>query len=215
VVVYAIDGDQESVVFTGNIFMAWAEYQGMPDVCLNIQAQAAAIDLLKAVPPRSFKGTIDVGNVMAQIAGSMGYRLVNNGVNVTLENVYLDNTGMRQAQQLAEMAGATILIPPEEEKKMVITPKGKPLDYPVPLLSAQTGMIGYPSYDGTTVIGRTLYNPAIRTMGVIQIESDVKRANGKWVVLSLDHALDSETPDGQWFTVFRAQNPSLVSYYGQ
>lgn len=212
IVVYAIDGKQESLVFTGNIVTAWAEYGGMPDVCLNIQAQAAAVDMLKAVPPRSFSGTVDVPNVMAQIAASMGYSFKNNGVAATLENVYLANTGMDQARELASHAKIELII--GADKSITITPKGKAIENAQkPLLSRQTGMIGYPTYDGTTVICRTLYNPAIHLYNLVKIETDVKRANGDWLVLSIDHSLDCEVPDGQWFSVFRAVNPALYGRF--
>lgn len=212
IVVYAIDGKQESLVFTGNIVTAWAEYGGMPDVCLNIQAQAAALDMLKAVPPRSFKGTIDVPNVMSQIAASMGYTFKNNGVAATLENVYLANTGMEQARELARQANIELVL--GEGKTMTITPKGKAISDGVkPLISRTTGMIGYPTYDGVTVVCRTFYNPAIHLYNLVTIETDVKRANGDWLVLSIDHALDSEMPDGQWFSVFRAVNPALYGNF--
>lgn len=209
IIVYAVDGKQESVVFSGNIVTAWADYQGMPDVFLNIQAQAAALDLLKALPPTSIEGTVDVANAMSRIAASMGYSLTNNGVSVTLENVYLANTGMEQAKELARIANIELVVPPDESKRMVITPKGTAIGDVKPLVSAQTGMIGYPTYDGVTVICRTLYNPAIHVYNLVKIETDVKRAQGEWLVLSIDHALDSEMPDGQWFSVFRAVNPVL------
>lgn len=212
IVVYAIDGKQESLVFTGNIVTAWAEYGGMPDVCLNIQAQSAAVNMLKAVPPRSFKGTIDVPNVMAQIAGSMGYGFKNNGVAATLEDVYLANTGMEQARELARQANIELI--EGVDKTLTITPKGKAIENgPKPLLSKDTGMIGYPTYDGVTVICRTLYNPAIHLYNLVTIQTDVKRANGDWLVLSIDHSLDSEMPDGQWFSVFRAVNPALYGKF--
>ena len=71
--VHAIDGDMETLVFAGNIVNAWGDYQTMPDVYLRLQAQSAFINQLKPVPPRSFKGSIDVASVMGQIARDLGY----------------------------------------------------------------------------------------------------------------------------------------------
>jgi len=211
ITVEAIDGDMTSMVFLGNIVTAWAEYGGMPDVCLNIQAQTAATDRMRAVPPKSFKGTVDVANAMAQIAASMGYTFVNNGVSATLENVYLDNTGIDQAKQLADHAKITCIIS-STEKSIKISPIGKPFDAPIPLISRETGMIGYPSYDGVTVVCRTIYNPSIAINQLVRLETDVKRANGDWLVSSVDYALDSDMPDGQWFCVFRGINPKVFGY---
>lgn len=205
-VVYAIDGTQESLVFTGNIVTAWADYQSIPNVYLNIQAQAAAVDLLRAVPPRSFKGSIDTASAMQQIAASMGYSFENNGVDVQLQDVYLANTGMNQARDLATMAGVQFWV---DNKTIAIAPKGIARKTIKPLISAQTGMVGYPTFDGVTVMVRTLFNPAIVQGGMVHIATDVQRAAGDWLVLSIDHALDSETPGGQWFSTFRAVDPKL------
>ena len=203
---YAIDGAQESLCFVGNIVTAWADYSSMPDVCLDIQAQAGAVDLLKSIPPRSFKGAIDVGTAMQQIAGGMGWAFENHGVAVTLENVYLANTGMRQVQDLAEMAGVTMWA---ENNTIAIAPKGTARGDIVPLVSAKTGLVGYPTYDGVTVMCKTLYNPAILQGGKVHIDTDVTRAAGDWLVLSIDHELESERPGGQWFSTFRAVDPRL------
>ena len=70
-------------------------------------------------------------------------------------------------------------------------------------------MIGYPTFDGTTMMAKTLFNPAIVQGGTVTIQSEVARANGDWIVLSMDHSLESETPGGQWFTTIRGINTSL------
>lgn len=207
--VYAIDGPRETMVFVGNIITAWADYQSMPDVYLDMQAQAANSELLKSVPPRSFKGAVDVAGAMEQIAASMQWGFKNWGVDTVLQGVYLPNTGMAQAQKLADDAGINLWT---DNRTLTIAPKGVARGDVVPLISAKTGMVGYPTYDGVTVICRTLFNPSIQQGGLVQIESDVQRATGRWVVLSMDVALESERPGGQWFTVFRAVNPKLYGY---
>lgn len=206
VLVYAIDGEQESLIFTGNIVTAWADYQSMPNVHLNIQAQAAYDARLKMVPPRSFKGAVNVSTVMNEIARSMGYSFVDNGVNVILENIYLPDSGMNQAQKLADMASITMIV---ENQTIIISPKGKPRASDKVIISAKTGMVGYPTFDGVTVICRTLFNPAIAQFGLINIETDVQNAAGDWMVLSMNHNLDSENPGGQWFSTIQAVNPKL------
>jgi hypothetical protein len=203
---YAIDGDTETLVFVGNITTAWADYQATPDVYLDIQSQAGAVDILKSVPPRSFKGAIDVASAMQQIATSMGWAFENHGVSITLSNVYLDNTGIVQAQDLARIAGITLWT---DNQTLSIAPKGVSRGTLKPLVSAATGMVGYPTFNGAMVTCRTLFNLAILQGGLVQIETDVQRAVGEWLVLSIDHSLDSEMPDGQWFSTFQGVDPKL------
>ena len=145
--VYAIDGTAESLVFAGNIVNAWADYQGMPDVFLNIQAAAVMYGQLKPVPPRSFKGAVDVATVMGQIASDMGFAFENHGVNVKLSDVYLSNTNFEQAKELAHMAGIG-LWPDDGVLAITQSPRTPRESKAIPLISPATGMVGYPTYDG-------------------------------------------------------------------
>ena len=197
IVVYAIDGKQESVVFAGNMVKAWPDYSRMPDVCFRIQARAAYSAALQTVAPRSFKGGSNVADIMRQIATSMGLVFENSGVNVMLSDVYLANTDLEQARDLAKAAGIELNI---ENNVLSIWPKGSYRNALIPLVSADTGLIGYPSFDGTFLIFDTLYNPSFITGGLIKVESDNLPAKGQWQILKMAHRLESEKPGGAWFS---------------
>lgn len=205
--VYAIDGAAETLVFAGNIVNAWADYQSMPDVFLHIQAQAAFFNALKAIPPRSFKGGVDVASVMAQIARDLGYTFENNGVTTQLVDVYLPNTGMEQAKDLARAAGCDLYL---DDKILAITPPNVPRRVIIPLISPASGLVGYPTFDGVGVNFQTLFNPAITFGGSIKLETDVQQAAGEWVVTSVGHRLESEKPGGAWFSSVRGNQNGLA-----
>ena len=205
--VYAIDGAAETLVFAGNIVNAWADYQNMPDVYLHIQAQAAFFNALKAIPPRSFKGGVDVASVMAQIARDLGYTFENNGVTTQLVDVYLPNTGMEQAKDLARAAGCDLYL---DDKILAITPPNVPRKVIIPLISPASGLVGYPTFDGVGVNFQTLFNPAITFGGSIKLETDVQQAAGEWVVTSVGHRLESEKPGGAWFSNVRGNQNGLA-----
>lgn len=205
--VYAIDGAAETQVFAGNIVNAWADYQGMPDVFLHIQAQSAFFNTLKAVPPRSFKGRVDVATVMGQIARDLGYTFENNGVTTQLVDVYLPNTGMEQAKDLARAAGCDLYL---DDKILAITPPNVPRKVIIPLISPASGLVGYPTFDGVGVNFQTLFNPAITFGGSIKLETDVQQAAGEWVVTSVGHRLESEKPGGAWFSNVRGNQNGLA-----
>lgn len=197
IVVYAIDGKQESVVFAGNMVIAWPDYSRMPDVCFRIQARAAYSSALQTVAPRSFKGGSNVADIMRQIATSMGLVFENSGVNVMLSDVYLANTDLEQARDLAKAAGIELNI---ENNVLSIWPKGSYRNALIPLVSADTGLVGYPSFDGTYLRFDTLYNPSFITGGLIKVESDNLAAKGQWQILKMAHRLESEKPGGAWFS---------------
>lgn len=205
--VYAIDGAAETLVFAGNIVNAWADYQSMPDVFLHIQAQSAFFNALKAIPPRSFKGGVDVASVMAQIARDLGYTFENNGVTTQLVDVYLPNTGMEQAKDLARAAGCDLYL---DDKILAITPPNVPRRVIIPLISPASGLVGYPTFDGVGVNFQTLFNPAITFGGSIKLETDVQQAAGEWVVTSVGHRLESEKPGGAWFSSVRGNQNGLA-----
>lgn len=198
--VYAIDGDAITLVFAGNIVNAWGDYNAAPDVFLHVQAQAGFYNQLRAVPPLSFKGQSDVAVVMKQLAEKMGYVFENNGVNVQLTDLYLPNTGLEQARELANIAKIDMYV---DDKILAITPRYSPRAGKAPLISKDSGMIGYPTFDGIGVNFTVLYNPTILFGGLILVESTILQANGQWVVTSLNHKLESEKPGGSWFTSIR------------
>lgn len=205
--VYAIDGTAETLVFAGNIVNAWGDYQSMPDVYLHIQAQSAFFNQLKAVPPRSFKGQIDVASVMSQIARDLGYTFENNGVKTQLVDVYLPNTGMEQAKDLARMAGCDLYL---DDKILAITPPNVPRKGIISFISKDSGLIGYPTYDGVGVNFQTLFDPSITFGGSIFLATDILQAAGEWIVTSVAHRLESEKPGGAWFSSVRGNANGLA-----
>lgn len=205
--VYAIDGNTETLVFAGNIVNAWGDYQTMPEVYLRLQAQSAFINQLKPVPPRSFKGSIDVASVMSQIAKDLGYNFENNGVNVTLTDVYLPNTGLEQAKDLAHAANIDLYL---DDKTLAITPANSPRGELIPEISAESGLIGYPTFDGIGVNFQTLFNPSITFGGRIKLMTDIKQAKGEWIVTSIGYRLESEKPGGAWLANVRGNANGLA-----
>lgn len=205
--VFAIDGAQETLIFNGNIVNAWGDYQSMPDVFLKIQAQAAYAALLQPAAPRSFNGAIDVAIAMQQIASEMGLTFENNGVNVQLSNQYLPNTVLEQARTLASAAGIWLYI---DNGVLAITPANQPRSKPVPIISPETGPVGYPIFDGIGVNFKALFNPSITFGGSVQLVTDIPRAAGKWIVTSISYQLESEKPGGAWFVLVRGNENGLA-----
>jgi hypothetical protein len=205
--VTAIDGNVETLVFAGNIVNAWGDYSNMPDVFLHIQAQSGYFNGLKAIPPRSFKGAVDVASIMSQIAADMGYTFENNGVTTQLTDVYLANTGLEQAKELARAAGIDLYL---DDKVLAITPANNPRKSLIPTISQDTGLVGYPMFDGVGVNFRALFNPAIQFGGSINLVTDAVRANGEWIITSIAYHLDSELPGGAWFATVRGSTNGLA-----
>lgn len=205
--VFAIDGDAETLVFAGNIVNAWGDYQSPPDVYLHIQAQAAYYAQVKAIPPRSFRGGVDVASVMRQIAQDSGLAFENNGVQVQLADVYLAGSGTEQIKELAKAAGIDLYI---DDKTLAITPPNMPRGGLVPLISAQSGLVGYPTVDGWGVNVQCLFHPSVTFGGRFKLETDVSRASGEWLAACVAYHLESEKPGGAWFMTIRGNQLGLA-----
>ncbi len=59
-------------------------------------------------------------------------------------------------------------------------------------------MIGYPTYQQSGVVVRSLFNPAMKFGSQIKVESELTPANGLWNVYGLNYSLSSQLPDGPW-----------------
>lgn len=204
--VYAVDGDQQTLIFTGNIVTAWPVYTDMPNVFLLIQAMSTLTNQLQAVPPTSFKGSIDVATAMQQLAGKMNLQFENNGVSVQLQNQYLPNTYLEQAKTLAQAAGIWMYI---DNNLLIITPKNQGRNKPIPLISPANGLKGYPAVDGWGVRFDMFFNPAVIFGAQFELQSDYLNASGIWIATNIAYKLESEKPDGAWFATIRGTKTGL------
>lgn len=205
--VYAIDGGTETLVFAGNIINAWGNYDAMPDVFLEIQAQSAYFAGLQSAAPISIKGGIDVAVVMARIAAGMGLSFENNNVSVILTDVYVANTLKEQALELSRMCNFSLYI---DDTVLAITNRYAPRAGLIPVISAQTGLRGYPTFDGVGVNFQTYYNSAVAFGGSIKLVTDILQAAGTWIVTSVGHNLESQKPGGAWFSRIRGNANGLA-----
>jgi hypothetical protein len=193
-----------SVVFYGTIYAAWADVQSMPDCPFHVTANIGAYEAAKPVPPSSYRGLVDVATVLSGIATLAGWNFENSGVNVKVWNPYLPGTARDQAYAIAQHANVNIIIDGGVPGTLAIWPKGAARNGAVPLISPDTGMIGYPTYTRQGIVVTTLFNPNINFGQNVQIKSSLSPANGTWNVSSLTHTLDTEVPRGNWFTRFEA-----------
>lgn len=198
--VFAIDGDAETLVFAGNIVNAWGDYQNIPDVFLYMQAASVYYSQIQPTSPLSYQGAIDAAAALRKLAGDMGLTFENNGATATLNDIYVANTLVEQAREIAKAANFAMYI---DDKTMAITPLYGARNGIIPEISAASGLVGYPTFDGVGVAFVCLFNPAITFGGQVKLTTDIEQAAGVWNVASLAYALESEKPGGRWFTTVR------------
>jgi hypothetical protein len=207
--VYAIDGSQETLLYNGQVLNAWADFSGMPQTCLIIQTNPAGAysALVNSANPLSISSNTTVGIVMSRLAQAMGFSFQNTSSDGSIVNQavtkgsYFGNTAMEQARSMMDAYRFWMYIdattnPPT----LAIVPWGKARKsvVAVPLISPQTGLIGYPLFNSSGVTFDCRYNPTILLGGQVKIQSSILQANDVWTVTSLSHQLTSQFPGGPW-----------------
>lgn len=193
-------GDSENGlqnVFQGVIVEAWADYNSAPDVAFNVMAYSGVAAAVKPVGAVSYEGATDVGGMMQTIANEIGVIFENNGVDVKLANPYLSGTNLERIRSLAVAADFRYTI---DRQVLAIWPKNGFRSGEIPILSAETGMKGYPSLSSKGITVDMVFNWNMRYGGKVRIESSIPMACGDWYISGVSHSLSCEMPDGPWFT---------------
>lgn len=190
------EGGAMATIFIGTIDKAFGELSP-PEGVLNIIALSAGFPAVEKVQASSYEGSVDAAVVMGDFAKAMGLSYENNGVSCMLSNPYFPGTRLEQVRECARSANIYYTI---ERGKLAIWPKkgfraGEPIK-----VGPQAGMVGYPQFSAKDLILTTLFNPDVSIGMRVDVTSELTVAAGVWNVSSVAHALESETPNGQWFT---------------
>lgn len=198
VLLAAGDVNGMSTVFSGVIWQASADYNSAPEVCLNITATVGIDIQVKPADASSYPGAADVATIMGDFAKEANLTLDNGGVSAVLSNPYFPGSTISKIKACARAANVNWHI---DSDTLAIWPKGaaRSLDA-TPVISPDSGMVGYPTFSSKGMMVRSVFNPAVRFGGKIQVQSSVDMASGQFTVFNLSHSLSSMTPDGPWFT---------------
>lgn len=191
------EGGSMATVYEGTIDSAFGDFNAAPDVVFHVVALAAAFESVKSVPAQPHAGNVDAADIMADLAKTMGFVFENNGVSVMLTDRTFNGTAMTQVRECAQAAQINYTV---DRGKLAIWPRSGYRAGDVIKVSPETGMVGYPSFSSQGIVVTTLFNPDIQLGRNIEVTSDLTVACGKWNVYSVSHVLESETPNGQWFT---------------
>lgn len=196
-------GDAENGMeqcFYGEITAANADFSSAPTIKMNIEAAAGAYASLKAESPIAVKGQQTAASLIEQIAKDNGYSFENKGVSSSVKNAVFNGSPIEKAYSIARQVNAELLI---DDGKFVLLPydKGRNEAGNAVLLTPETGMLGYPSFNNDGVSVKCLYNPALELGGMVKIESIVPGASGVWKITKLSHELAAYgRQSGSWYS---------------
>lgn len=116
------DASGMKTAFIGTINSAYVDGRSQPNVGLQIQAFAGGVASVQPRPPQGQSGTVDVAQMISQIASDMGMQFENNGVSVQLNRPYLYGSQRDQLIQLCQAAGIRWVI---QDDIVAITPDSR------------------------------------------------------------------------------------------
>jgi hypothetical protein len=202
------DGATTHLVFDGTIFQAYIDFSASPDVAFVVSASPGLIDSATPSTPESLAGLYAVQDKLAALAKLMGLEFKNNNVNVHLRDQYLDGTNQDKVNKLVYASG---ICKEQTGSVLEIWQSGQARDSVVLDISADSGMIGYPSYTPTGMNVKTLFNPDTKLGRKVKLSSIVVKNNSEWFVNGVSHELTTLSPNGGWFTNINLGYADFVS----
>ena len=194
-------GDEkgQSVCFSGGVLEAWADVRQQPDAMFHVSAASGLVDLSQTIAPTSYKSGVDVATAVEGIAKQIGYSFENNGVTGTFSGLYKPGSPKAQIESICRDVGCNWTVD-DTSKVVAIWPERGARAGEAVRIAPDTGLVSYPAFAQGGLQFSTLYNPALEYGRLVRVESPFEAANGQWTVRALAHRLESNIPDGQWFT---------------
>lgn len=190
------DEDNLELLYSGDVVSAYPDFNQAPDVVMTLELVTAGYQRVVAVPPYSVQGSTAVADIVSAIARQMGLSFKNEGVVNFVDNPYIEGNNLRKMERIAEDYNIDVII---KNKTCTIRPKsGK--TFVKWTLSAQNGMIGYPSFNQNGVVVRAMLMPSVELGDIVEIDSVVPRASGRWQIQAITHSASCEIPDADWET---------------
>lgn len=195
-------GGHLSLLFKGHITHAYADFNQAPAPAMCIEADTGSYPQQMAAPVLTIMNEALCEELFSRFAQECGYAYRNQGVWATVKNSWFPGSPLEKAIKLARDIDCEIII---DDDTMITMPKGKPRAQEAVLLSRQTGLIGYPTFNQDGISCRAIYNPALSYGGLVRVESIVPRASGLWRITKLSHSVSAYMPGaGSWETNLEA-----------
>lgn len=196
---------QPSVVFQGGIQSAFADLDSQPEACFRVVAKSGLPQAVTALSSSSYAGGTDVADVLKQMATQNGLAFENNGVSAILTDQHYYGSVRNQIEKCCDNAGIGWSI---DRNTLIIWPRNGSRTGASIRVAPDTGMINYPAYSAMGIRVRSIFNPAIKFQGKIEVESDLV-PKSLWTVYKLEYNLAAEVPNGAWECVMECYNPNF------
>lgn len=206
IAIYAGENNQLSLAYKGEIVTAWANFNSAPSIEFTINALGGSYPNLIPQSPLSVKGQQTAEETISTLCKQIDYSFENNGVTASISNCIIEGDPITKIKKVAEMVGANVII---DNETIAIMPNGGVRNTKgVPSITAENGLIGYPTFNEKGITFNCFYRPELAIGGLVSVKSVVPRASGLWIVTGLKHDLAAFDPSSNaWKTEVQAIFP--------
>lgn len=191
-------GDDNGMTFVhrGKIANATQDFNGQPDAAFILDTFAGYDTQTRLIGPSSYGDGVPVSVVLKDMTQRAALNYVDQGIAGTVtRNVYEAHAARDQIAAVCQAYNVGSQI---EGDTLYVWDKKNGRQGEIPVISAKTGLMGYPTRSANQVNFRCLFNPLVRYAGPVKIESSITQVNGIWMPVMVMATLQSETPGGFW-----------------
>ena len=145
----------------------------------------------------------------------VGFAFENLGVTSSLKNCVFNGSPINQAYQAAHAVGAELIL---DDRRAVLMPSGSAVRGNAVLIRPDSGMLSYPVINQNGIDVKTIFNPAYRYAGLVQLDTNglIPKADGSWRIIKLSHSLTANDPkSGTWESSMTLFYPHLSGVVGR
>lgn len=200
--IYAGTGDPDllPLVFQGVQWFGAMTAEGDGNVRFDMKSFTGYFEAAVPKSPTTVQGSVPAADLVRQFANDAGFNFVNQGVTASVKDSIIQGDNIHKMQLVANMIGANLII---DDNTVTLLPKDVGLDIPEAAISAETGMMGYPTLTSIGLQVTSIFRPEIRFNQYVTVKSviPIPTASEKHRVLKLVHTLDANVNDGgSWQT---------------
>ena len=193
--------------FQGVIAWSAVNPSRMPQVFLDIEANAGMALTLNPASPYSTPGGVTLQSALETIAASAGFQVDYAPTAPTYQLPATRVTGAPLEQIGALMAHYPALTWNTSLQRLQVRTALAPIDSNQVDISVDTGLQGYPVYSTSGLQLATVFNPLITPGAALNVMSEFDFVNRTlWVAAVLAHVLEPNMPGGQWTTQLAANS---------
>jgi len=190
---------EDVALFSGTIGWAYVDANQMPDAPLIIQASTTGYAQSEPVVDFSQQGIVKIADIITAMANYIKLTVVIHAdVNGVEKDPHYTGNTIDQIRTCARNNGLLIDI---RLGAIFVWPEGKPVDNNVPYVSKETGLLGYPRFDGWGLEFTAMFSPLLIQGRDVQVQTDLPNASGVYNINSAVHHLSSWIEGGPWMTM--------------